>query len=55
MASNFLKNESMKGLKVRELPKYVIFDKSGKMVNIDAPRPSQKETLIAEFEKYLKE
>lgn len=37
------------------IPHYMIFNKKGELVNRDAPRPSEKEKLIAEFEKYLKE
>ena len=38
---------------VSVLPKYYIFDKEGKLVSTDAPRPSQKNTLIKELNKFL--
>ncbi len=37
------------------IPQYIIFNKKGELVNSDAPRPSEKQKLIAEFDKYLKE
>lgn len=35
------------------IPRYMIYDKKGKLVNNDAPRPSEWEALKAEFAKYL--
>lgn len=44
----------MKELKIHSIPRYLIFDKAGKLVDRDAPRPNegQIETI---FDKYLKE
>ena len=53
LAPKFKKSDAMKGLRVDAIPKYVLFDKNGVMVNKDAPRPSEKLKLEAEFDKYL--
>jgi len=48
----FKKSLALKGMKLQSIPRYMIFDKEGKLVNNDAPRPSDK-NLIDEFNKYL--
>jgi thiol-disulfide isomerase/thioredoxin len=35
------------------MPRYLILDKTGKIVDSDAPRPSNKDSLIFELNKYL--
>lgn len=42
-------------LQVNSLPSYMIFNKKGELVNIYAPRPSEKEKLYVELDKYLAE
>jgi hypothetical protein len=42
-------------LKVNSLPSYMIFNKKGELVNNYAPRPSEKEKLYIELDKYLAE
>jgi thiol-disulfide isomerase/thioredoxin len=46
------KDELMKEIKVSSIPRYVLFSKAGKIIHVDAPRPSSAEieTLI---EKHL--
>lgn len=47
-------NEFSKYYKVNTIPRFLVFDKNGKIVNIDAPRPSEaklKELLFAEAAK----
>lgn len=49
-----VENEFSKYYKVNTIPRFLIFDKNGKIVSIDAPRPSQpqlKEILFAEAAK----
>ena len=43
----------MNELKVQFIPRYMIYDNKGQLVNKDAPRPSNREKLIAEFNRYL--
>jgi hypothetical protein len=43
----------MQELNVPALPHYMIYDRNGQLVNKDAPRPSEKDKLIAEFNRYL--
>lgn len=40
--------------KIKSLPYYLIFDKNGKLVNSNAPRPSE-EVLVSELNKYVNE
>ena len=40
---------------LKSLPSYIIFDKKGNLVNSYAPRPSEKEKLYVELDKYLAE
>lgn len=47
-------NEFSKYYKVNTIPRFLVFDKNGKIVNVDAPRPSNpklKELLLAEAAK----
>ena len=47
-------NEFSKYYKVNAIPRFLVFDKKGKIVNVDAPRPSNpklKELLLAEAAK----
>lgn len=44
---------AMDELKVQFIPRYMIYDHKGQLVNKDAPRPSDREKLIAEFNRYL--
>lgn len=44
---------SMNELQVQFIPRYMIYDDKGQLVNEDAPRPSNKELLIEEFNRYL--
>jgi len=39
--------------KIKSIPRYVIFDKKGKLVNPEAPSPSQKNKLLAALNQYL--
>lgn len=43
----------MQELNVPALPHYMVYDRNGQLVNKDAPRPSEKDKLIAEFNRYL--
>ncbi|NVK86038.1 MAG: TlpA family protein disulfide reductase [Cytophagia bacterium] len=43
---------AMNELQIQFIPRYMIYHK-GQLVNKDAPRPSDKEKLIAEFNRYL--
>ena len=45
-------SKAMNELQVQFIPRYMIYHK-GQLVNKDAPRPSDKEKLIAEFNRYL--
>lgn len=56
---NLIKNDIestplTKRLKVNSLPRYIIFDKSGELVNENAPRPSEGKKLSLEIDKYLR-
>lgn len=44
---------AMNELKVQFIPRYMIYNNKGQLVNKDAPRPSDKEKLIAELNRYL--
>lgn len=47
-------NEFSKYYKVNTIPRFLVFDKNGKIVNVDAPRPSNpklKELLLSEASK----
>jgi thiol-disulfide isomerase/thioredoxin len=37
------KNDFINYYKVESIPRFMVFDKEGKIVNVDAPRPSEKE------------
>lgn len=39
-------------IKFRYIPRYLIFDTDGRLVNLDAPRPSSSE-IINEIGKYI--
>ena len=43
-----------KNLKIISIPRYIIYNKSGKLLDKDAPRPSDK-SLIIEIDKFLAE
>ena len=40
------KNDFTKFYKIEGIPRFMIFDREGKIVNVDAPRPSEKELKI---------
>lgn len=42
----------LKEIKFRYIPRYLIFDTDGRLVNLDAPRPSSSE-IINEIGKYI--
>lgn len=44
--------EELKALNIRRIPRYFIYDKTGTLVNPDAPRPSEK-ALKKELDTYL--
>jgi len=46
---------AMNQLEVIFIPRYMIFDKNGQLVNNDAPRPSEQDRLMSELSKYLEE
>lgn len=46
-------NSLTKKFKVNAIPRYLIIDKSGNIVEQDAPRPSQPKLLRKKLEKYL--
>jgi len=46
-------SKAMEELSVQFIPRYMIYNKEGILINKDAPRPSEKEILINEFTKYL--
>ena len=48
-------SEKLKNLRIRSIPHYLIFNKKGDLVNIDAPNPSEKDKLYRELDKYLAE
>lgn len=39
--------------KINAIPRYVLFDKNGELVNDDAPRPSEKKELVKLIDSYL--
>lgn len=50
------KDELFKKIKLKnEIPFYLIYNKKGELVNSDAPRPSEREKLYKEINKYLAE
>lgn len=40
---------------IREIPRYLIFNKKGELVNNNAPNPSNKRKLFRELDKYIAE
>lgn len=38
-----VESDFLKEIKLRYIPRYLIFDKNGRLVDLDAPRPSSKE------------
>jgi thiol-disulfide isomerase/thioredoxin len=52
---NMPNSEKLKNLRIRSIPHYLIFNKKGDLVNIDAPNPSEKDKLYRELDKYLAE
>lgn len=52
MTMGFKKSAALNGLKIQAVPHYLIFDKSGKLVNSNAPSPGDKR-VKEELEKYL--
>lgn len=48
-------SKSLSKIQIKEIPRYLIFNKKGILVNDNAPRPTQKIKLAKELEKYLKE
>lgn len=53
MISQIQKNEFSKSLNVKAIPRYLLFDKEGKLANTEAPRPSEGRKLRKEIEQYL--
>lgn len=59
--SNYYITEINKDEKYKEIkrfsgiPHYLIYDKKGNLVNQNAPKPSEKNKLITEIDKYLSE
>ena len=58
MTINFKKTSDFKissqfDISVKSIPRYMIFNKEGVLINNDAPRPSEGEKLKKELEKYL--
>jgi len=45
----------MQELNIPFIPRYMIYDKNGRLVNRDAPRPSDKDNLLRELNKYLEQ
>jgi thiol-disulfide isomerase/thioredoxin len=54
LASQIKKSEISKKIDLKSIPKYLLFDKEGNLVNTDAPSPDSKEIKI-KINKYLKE
>lgn len=52
MTMGFKKSAALNGVKIQGIPHYLIFDKSGKLVNSNAPSPGDKK-IKEELEKYL--
>lgn len=48
-------SKTLSKIQIKEIPRYLIFNKKGILVNDNAPRPAQKIKLAKELEKYLKE
>lgn len=53
LTSDLTENDVLKALNIKSIPRYLVFDKTGTLVNPDAPRPSDG-TLDDELDKYLK-
>lgn len=51
--TNANKSKGLEDMQIMFIPRYMIYDKQGKLVNEDAPRPSDVDLLKAEFAKYL--
>ena len=41
--SSWKKSSLYKNFKIETIPRYLLFDKNGKIINEDAPRPSENE------------
>lgn len=48
-------SKSLSKIQIKEIPRYLIFNKKGILVNDNAPRPTQKIKLAKELDKYLAE
>ncbi|MDO4880394.1 MAG: TlpA disulfide reductase family protein [Capnocytophaga sp.] len=46
MADNAWKSEFIKQYGIKGIPRFILIDKEGKIINYDAPRPSQPETEV---------
>lgn len=53
MTSKMVKTTKYDLSNIKSIPHYLIFDKKGNLVNNNAPRPSEKEKLYSELDKYL--
>ncbi|WP_396144011.1 TlpA family protein disulfide reductase [Flavobacterium sp.] len=54
LAINYPEGNLFQELQLKNIPRYIIFDKKGILVNSNAPKPDSKEVKI-EFNKYLEE
>ena len=43
LADNEIKSSFIEGYYIQAIPRFIILDKEGKIINSDAPRPSQPE------------
>lgn len=51
--SNANTSKGLEDMQIFFIPRYMIFDTKGELVNEDAPRPSEMDALKAEFARYL--
>jgi len=51
--TNSKNSKIVEQLKLQLIPRYIIFDKQGNIVEMNAPRPSDQQ-VIATIDKYLK-
>ncbi|OEK05376.1 hypothetical protein BFP71_18470 [Roseivirga misakiensis] len=46
-------SQGLEDLNIPFIPRYMIYNQAGELVNNDAPRPSETDLLTSEFQKYL--